>query len=748
MATVKLGGYLFAIKGGIKQFWVQRQTQPYRLQGVQSRDDDASVNRYRFPSFPLGIGFQEIHRESGYGVGGLLDSTSITNFPGVFPAGLHELQTHAAPADHLKRAQNFKGDLWGLFEEDYAAGATTDLVSRKFGATSDDQTGGGTLESGSGVLVGARGFDMVVHKSSLFAAACDSGGTEVVYTVDNSADGVTWNDVSGTGFPDNAGTNRYITTTTTRRNNFDDDEARLLPYGNVLLMALYRDPTATDGDGQIAVYSTTDSGTNWALDVTIPSGDGPKAFVDWVDLDGARSPVLITAEGIYSINTTLNTYELIQELDGDPANGRWARVSNLGDLYVGLGTGKVLVISISDTGYKSSFISGPPGSGLVTARQGHVTYMLPVDEYMLVAYGGHAANKYASIFMIDTQVVLKDPETGKQYNPWHHVYQHGTANLDIVALAYSTEDDATPRLHFAVEGAAASLCYHIEEPFTHPTQRTTKKYQASSIIRIGEDDMGDPHTASMVLFSQVFAANLSAAITGEYVSHQYGIDGAVDTTTTLGSYLSGDVDLSFFATGSITVFADAGVGLVTVTSAAHGLVEGDSVTISGTTNYNGTFTIRDVATDTFAIRDTWVADDATGTWHCYKGISAKTISQRLTLIRDATDNTDYVHLKEVEYQSQNVYLKKKAWQFTIDVVGSPVTPVANTNKSETIKANIEALAESGILVPFEYSETEGVKYVRVPNNQGPGFDLELHNSDNLNRGYVSGPITIIVEEGS
>jgi hypothetical protein len=68
-------------------------------------------------------------------------------------------------------------------------------------------------------------------------------------------------------------------------------------------------------------------------------------------------------------------------------------------------------------------------------------------------------------------------------------------------------------------------------------------------------------------------------------------------------------------TEAITAFADAGDSThVVVTSAAHGLQNGMVVTIAGTTNYNGTFRISSVATNTFEIVDTWVADDATGTW--------------------------------------------------------------------------------------------------------------------------------------
>ena len=67
-------------------------------------------------------------------------------------------------------------------------------------------------------------------------------------------------------------------------------------------------------------------------------------------------------------------------------------------------------------------------------------------------------------------------------------------------------------------------------------------------------------------------------------------------------------------TGSITAFADGGGGQVTVTSAAHGLILGDLVTITGTTSYNGSFTVAAITANTFEITDTWLADDATGSW--------------------------------------------------------------------------------------------------------------------------------------
>ncbi|OQA82239.1 MAG: hypothetical protein BWY29_00945 [Microgenomates group bacterium ADurb.Bin238] len=69
---------------------------------------------------------------------------------------------------------------------------------------------------------------------------------------------------------------------------------------------------------------------------------------------------------------------------------------------------------------------------------------------------------------------------------------------------------------------------------------------------------------------------------------------------------------------AITAFADYGTtapGTVKATSAGHGL-SGTvaNIRISGTTNYNGLYTITVIDVDNFYFTDTWVANDATGWW--------------------------------------------------------------------------------------------------------------------------------------
>lgn len=67
------------------------------------------------------------------------------------------------------------------------------------------------------------------------------------------------------------------------------------------------------------------------------------------------------------------------------------------------------------------------------------------------------------------------------------------------------------------------------------------------------------------------------------------------------------------SSGNITAAAQSGGTKVTITSAAHGQPEGGTVTISGTTDYNGTFVISNVTENTFDIIDTWNVT-RTGTW--------------------------------------------------------------------------------------------------------------------------------------
>lgn len=89
------------------------------------------------------------------------------------------------------------------------------------------------------------------------------------------------------------------------------------------------------------------------------------------------------------------------------------------------------------------------------------------------------------------------------------------------------------------------------------------------------------------------------------------IDGDADTdSTTTAIEVVNEAGLS----GSITVFASANSTHTTATSSSHGLSDGDIITITGTTSYNGEFTVSGKTANTFNIERVFVADDATGNW--------------------------------------------------------------------------------------------------------------------------------------
>ena len=62
--------------------------------------------------------------------------------------------------------------------------------------------------------------------------------------------------------------------------------------------------------------------------------------------------------------------------------------------------------------------------------------------------------------------------------------------------------------------------------------------------------------------------------------------------------------------------------IVVVTSAGHGLTDGDEIIIRGTTHYNGYHTVSNSTTDTFEIADTWNGDQAPATWTLMRSFPA------------------------------------------------------------------------------------------------------------------------------
>tara|TARA_Y100000310_G_scaffold38739_1_gene36238 strand:- start:496 stop:2574 length:2079 start_codon:yes stop_codon:yes gene_type:complete len=652
----RLGGKQFSTPPGegITPYIIDVLAQPQR-EGSITRQDNRKIQRLVFDNWTAwGIGWPRMRRDKGSAISGMRDATALTlHSEGITPGILNNAQTHASPANHIRRYVNFLGDFWGIFEEDYAADAITDIVCRKFGSASDDFTGGGTVSSGGENAVGQRVWDATVHKGRIVVLHNDtiagSGTTaEDSYSISDSPDGATFTERRGTGFASYS--DAGLTTTITRRNNFDDDMGRVLDFGNTLMVALYD----LVGDSVIHVSYSVDQGANWTDGAQVFSGDGPKAFVRWrnpFSSPSADSPVLITAEGVYRVDSAGTTFDLIHPLDGNPNNGRWAVVGQDGGLYIGLGDGSLRVLYITSPGVVEVRTSG---RGLLpAARQGHINCMIaPSLPWLIVTYGGHAGDKQSSIFAIDYQW-QKDPATDRVFQPWHSMYLEADDDIDLYMLGYSTEDDATPRLHFALEHASTAEMYHLEQPFANPLSGVSQQFQSSSYIEWAEDDLADPNADSLLLSAGVDADNLSITDTREHIEHEYGLNGDVSTTVSdFGKYVSGDKQLFFGRTNqNIGSSADAGKS---------------------------------------------------------EGISAKTVRHRLILNRGAAGSSSRPLLKEFEVQAKAKQELLIGYRVPVDL--EALTSVQRD--SEQVISDIESVLTSVTLVEFEYGKS-GIKLVEA-----------------------------------
>ena len=127
-----------------------------------------------------------------------------------------------------------------------------------------------------------------------------------------------------------------------------------------------------------------------------------------------------------------------------------------------------------------------------------------------------------------------------------------------------------------------------------------------------QDGAGTEHLVQLASYGELYFNNNGTA----QVIETAGTPIAVRNTT--AGTLSGWTRVeSSSGTGAITAYADYSgtvAGTVLVTDVAHTLTTGDIISIRGTTNYNGIFSITAVDNDNFYITDTWVADDGASDW--------------------------------------------------------------------------------------------------------------------------------------
>jgi hypothetical protein len=713
MALVEINGDLFHTPdgpaGSIVPYPVQPLGEAFRIQGAQRRLDNRKVTRLPFDSWQrMGIGWHRMRRDSvdARGVGGMRDANAETRFDTI----TLPLNAQAVTSDYtgtanvfLKKMVNFKGNLIALASEKPDDG--NDVHSFIFDSTNDQWDQAGAVTAGT-AHHGA--YDMVEHKGLLFVAcAISTSGTHTagsgVYKVLSSADGATWADASGSGFPD-ATTDEDILSTSMDNNstveNWEKDMARLLSAGNVLLVAIFEDSDSEDGTvNQVKVGYTTDSGSNWTFNagLQIPSTDGPKALVLMPDVFTAGTPLiptLITAEGIYMLDTANNVFSQLLSLGGDVATGRRATSSVNGRTYIGLGSGDILEVEVLSHGNVVITNIGPhtrsnrrDADGLITAKQGHANYIYGDDpRWLFVAYGGHAANKQGSILAFDY-------DTGA----WHSVWYDATSNRDTYGIILSGATDNTTRLHFITEQVSSSssndtVMQMIEDPLVGVTAGATQQYASTGYVEEAEDDVGDPHSSAAIYRARVDADGLDDVSTIEagggtsnHIELEYGLDGAAwNNVSNLGFFGSDDKQLFFGKTNQNT----------------------PSATEAGTPI----------------------------------GVSALTIRRRWVFQRDST-NTNTPKLKEAETEIRNKLLNLEGFQVPIDI---GLTAEQERVNPDVIIARINTIISAVTLVTFK-KERDAVRYVECVGHSPSSLQSE-EQAATVETQALTGVYTLQLEE--
>lgn len=211
----------------------------------------------------------------------------------------------------------------------------------------------------------------------------------------------------------------------------------------------------------------------------------------------------------------------------------------------------------------------------------------------------------------------------------------------------------------------------------------------TSITINGETTTLDGRTQAQVqaeIDSRVAASALNASI---------GMYARVD---------NGKIEYPRNAYGQIQSVANGSGGKVVVTSASHGLANGDSIVIAGSTDYNGTFAVSDVAADTFQIVATWT-QTRTGTWTCAanKYYSGRRFKGRVEYLKTAiipatTDGAFTIMWSEAPTSGKfGTYTEVRGYGRD----GTTRIPIEGVNYTSTLGIQMR-VSENGSNADFEY----------------------------------------------
>jgi hypothetical protein len=267
--------------------------------------------------------------------------------------------------------------------------------------------------------------------------------------------------------------------------------------------------------------------------------------------------------------------------------------------------------------FSASVTSAPPHSASGSFN-GYVTYTFPSCHVDSVTYGAWdctgsdgSGSRYAQVIVGGTTIASFSGSGIPGSSGGGGTISTGWDNVTYITLncggwsSYGNDTGGIGQTTF-VRTYPVSV-YYLNSTGTVGTSGSTSDF-VNALEVFSDNTIVNEGTYSLKTVVPAGADTLNETITKTIA----------DTDLSALTYIAVDVYSGKASpSGSITAFAD-GTGKVVVTSAGHGLADGDIVVISGTTNYNGSWTVADKTDDTYTILDTWVANDATGTWKkCY-----------------------------------------------------------------------------------------------------------------------------------
>ena len=202
-------------------------------------------------------------------------------------------------------------------------------------------------------------------------------------------------------------------------------------------------------------------------------------------------------------------------------------------------------------------------------------------------------------------------EHTQQTNPTFYLHSANQATNEWISLTHDQADAVIGSGLGAVTLANGVLRF-LETTTPGARANYGAIYTKEDNLLYFQDGDGNEHILS--------EANTNLA---EMYLNNNGNPTTIDTAGTpimIRNYTTGELnDWTYNAgsTGAITAYADGGGGLITVTSAGHGLASGDIISIRGTTapnDYNGLYEITYVGVNSFTIVKAFNADAGASDW--------------------------------------------------------------------------------------------------------------------------------------